>query len=333
MPTFYDEWLRYWDDAQEERARSRKSLHEEEQEWIRTKQDYRAALLCSPQNGFVTAGNVMLGEIPKSWHTGKHSHGEEAIYVTEGQGCTVIDGKRYDWDAGACLFIPFGAVHQHFNTGDKPARYLSAMSLPLERFAGLARIVQYEEAGETPMHAMEGFQRAESHVDPELGRILLASYEAPMTRGNESMLRRANLQDEFHASIAAEMRTPGKPGHRSGAIQLMAPDNGFKAREVNITAVLIDEPGKNSGRHGHMEALLYVLQGEGYSVVDGEKYEWKKGTIFQVPGPQSVHQHFNTGTIPSHHLRIHFGLRSHFFQAITKRVFPYVYYEHSSYAD
>lgn len=43
MANFYDEWLRYWDDEQEERSRARKFIHEEEQEWVRTKQDYRAS--------------------------------------------------------------------------------------------------------------------------------------------------------------------------------------------------------------------------------------------------------------------------------------------------
>ena len=137
---------------------------------------------------------------------------------------------------------------------------------------------------------------------------------------------------EFYNTMPQEMKRLDAPTHRSQIISFMAiPENQFKAREIQITEILVDEPGQHSGKHAHMEALLYVLDGEGYSIVGGETIPWKKGTFFQVQGPQTVHQHFNTGQVESRHLRIHFGIRSHFFQALVKRVFPYKYYEYSSY--
>ena len=129
----------------------------------------------------------MLAKIPKGWHTGKHSHGEEALYILEGSGFSVVDGKRYDWDKGSCLFMPFGSVHQHFNTGDKPVTYYSVMALELERFAGLARIIQFEEAGETPMSGPQGVEKADSDIDPEYGRIVKI---------------RSPLPDDFQAFLA-----------------------------------------------------------------------------------------------------------------------------------
>lgn len=228
--------------------------------------------------------------------------------------------------------MPYGSGHQHFNAGQDTVRYFSAMGLPLERFAGLARVLQYEEAGETAMNEPGEVKMAESDIHPEYGRILLAAKDAPVRYAKEDAAYRAKRQDEWALSGPKEMRTLGVPGHRSRFIGLMGqPENGFKAREVEITTVLCDEPGMHSGKHGHMEAVLYVLQGEGYSIVDGKKILWKKGTTFQVQGPQTVHQHFNTGNIESQHLRIHYGVRSKFFQPVAKRVFPYRYYEYSSY--
>jgi quercetin dioxygenase-like cupin family protein len=329
---FYGKWLNYWDDEQEERRKARKSIHEEELIWVRTKQDWRVALLGARENGFLTSGATMVAEIPVRWHTGKHSHGEEAIYIVEGKGFSVIDGLRYDWETGSCVFIPFGAVHQHFNLGDKPARYFSAMALPLERFVGLAKLTQYEEAGETALGEIEGFKIAESAIHPEYGRLAMLGKDAPIFPAGEygSFLKRRN--DEFTQSMAKEMATAGAVGHRSRFIMLMgAPENNFKSREVEITSILCDEPGMHSGKHSHMEALLYVLQGEGYSVVDGEKVPWKKGTLLQVQGPQTVHEHYNTGKVESQQLRIHYGIRAKYFQLIAKRVFPYRYYNYSSY--
>lgn len=53
---------------------------------------------------------------------------------------------------------------------------------------------------------------------------------------------------------------------------------------------------KQSGRHIHQGGLpIYIVEGKGYSVVDGVKYEWKKGDLLVLPfKPKGVeHQHFN----------------------------------------
>ena len=105
-----------------------------------------------------------------------------------------------------------------------------------------------------------------------------------------------------------------------------APENGFKAREVEITHIMCDNPGMYSGKHGHMEAVIYILEGEGYSIVEGEKVEWEKGALLQVQDPQTVHQHFNIGQVEAQLLRTHYGLRARYFQPIARRVFPYIYY-------
>jgi gentisate 1,2-dioxygenase len=332
MANFYDDWLRYWDQEQEERKEARIYINETDLEWVRTSQDWRVALLCARETGFITSGVTMLAEIPPGWHTGEHSHGEEAMYIVQGRGCSVVDGMRYDWETGSCLFMPYGSVHQHFNSGEDTVRYFSAMALPLERFAGLAKILQYEEAGETAMGELEGLKLAKSEIHPKYGRIALQLKDAPVFTAKEAGASRAKRKDEYYRTIPKVMRTPGVPWHRSRSIDFMfAPENNFKAREVVISSILCDEPGMHGGKHSHMEALLYVLQGEGHSIIDGETIPWKKGTLLQVQGPQTVHQHFNTGKIEAQQLRTHYGLRSIFFQPIARRVFPYKYYEYSSY--
>lgn len=52
-------------------------------------------------------------------------------------------------------------------------------------------------------------------------------------------------------------------------------------------------PGGKSQMHGHQNpALLYVIDGYGYDVSDGERVDWEAGdSAFVAPG--TVHQHFN----------------------------------------
>ncbi len=328
MANFYDHWLNLSDEWQEQSDKAKKHIHEEELEWVRTKQDYRAALLCSRENGFLTAGDIMIGEIPFRWNTGKHYHGEEAIYILQGKGCSIIDGKRYDWEKDSCIFIPFGVVHQHFNLGEETARYFSVMAVAFEMFAGVAKVFQYEQAAETHLHALDNLPLAGSDIDPELGRIIMRAEDAPMVEGEKMAEVWSKQTDEYSKSLAKEMRTPGTKGHRSKMVRLMRwQDSGFKAKEVEISGVMYDKAGTHSGKHAHMEAVLYTMEGEGYSVVEGERTDWKKGTLIHVPGPQTIHQHFNTGKIDARHIRVNFALRSQIFQPIAKRVWPYQYYE------
>ena len=51
-----------------------------------------------------------------------------------------------------------------------------------------------------------------------------------------------------------------------------------------------------SGKHRHQGGLvIYVLEGKGYSIVDGERKDWEKGDLVLLPmKPGGVeHQHFN----------------------------------------
>ena len=50
-----------------------------------------------------------------------------------------------------------------------------------------------------------------------------------------------------------------------------------------------------SGAHRHLyEEIEYVLSGKGYSIIEDQRYDWKKGDAFSIP-MFGWHQHFNTG--------------------------------------
>jgi hypothetical protein len=61
--------------------------------------------------------NVFVHDIRR--HSGKHKHqGGLALFVLEGEGYTVVNGERIDWEAGDLILLPpkaDGCEHQHFN--------------------------------------------------------------------------------------------------------------------------------------------------------------------------------------------------------------------------
>lgn len=55
-------------------------------------------------------------------------------------------------------------------------------------------------------------------------------------------------------------------------------------------------PGSRSGRLAHPgNMVMYIVEGEGYTLLDGEKHHWKQGDTVQIPAkPEGVvFQHFN----------------------------------------
>jgi mannose-6-phosphate isomerase-like protein (cupin superfamily) len=68
-------------------------------------------------------------------HTGKHTHqGGLVIYVIEGEGYTIMDGERVDWEGGDLLLLPVkpaGVEHQHFNSRpDQRCRWIAFVYRP-----------------------------------------------------------------------------------------------------------------------------------------------------------------------------------------------------------
>ena len=52
-------------------------------------------------------------------------------------------------------------------------------------------------------------------------------------------------------------------------------------------------PGAKSQKHGHVnEAAFYILDGTGYEIHDGVRYDWQAGDVAIVHN-NCVHQHFN----------------------------------------
>jgi gentisate 1,2-dioxygenase len=332
---FYDRWLGLWGDSENERARSRKVIHLSELDWVQTPQDAKVALMVSRETGFRTWGSETLrAEIPVGWHTGKHKHGEETIHIVEGTGFSTVDGLRYDWNKGSTLAIPFGATHQHFNTGDTPAVYVSAMSVALEHFVGLHRTLQHEDAGATAQ--LPDIETSKNGIGVDGHRIVLLQDDAHV------------LHEEL-GGVGPEVNPGGEPitlgttegmakyqaSHHLETRQIMSlreTRNDFQVFEQEMSDILIDGPRYKSGKHAHMEATLLVLDGEGYSVIDEEKVSWSKGSSIHIVGPQTPHQHFNQGTKPTRMLRMAAGIR-YFFERTAKREFPYLYFETRSSLD
>jgi quercetin dioxygenase-like cupin family protein len=333
MATFYDQWLEYWDEGVAERADARKVIHHEELEWVETRQDARTALTIAPQTGFRTWGSVLqIAEIPTGSHTGRQARGEEVIHIVSGSGFSVIDNYRYDWSASSTIAIPFGVTRQHFNTGDETATYLTTVAVDLERFVGLHHLVQLEDWGPTigePDFVYSPNGDFDLQNRRRVMRIEDATDRTKMATVTDDDAPRPEIEEgkPLIFGTSAGMTADIQALHKSRVLEFMTarePKNGFDLATIEISNILMDDPKTYGGTHAHMEAMLYILAGSGYSIIDGEKIPWKRGSSLHVQGPQTVHQHVNTSDEPSQMLRVGAGIR-YLFENAAQEAIPYLY--------
>ncbi len=92
-----------------------------------------------------------------------------------------------------------------------------------------------------------------------------------------------------------EVQIAGKKGYSEGqsAWWRVGPgDDPFLTQTLQVHLVELPPRGQAEG-HGHQnEAAFYILEGAGYEIHDGKRYDWVKGDLVLVH-TDSVHQHFN----------------------------------------
>lgn len=294
MSTYYDAWLNGRSEIEEELQRCPVVARDAEIPWVRTPQDAKAKLMVGTELGFATMGsNVVKAEIPVGWRTGRHRHGEESIHILSGEGFSVIDGQRFDWHEGSTLHIPWGREHQHFNTGDVPVLYISGLVWDLERFLRIARLEQLEECGPIEPGRVDSIPAADGQHYPNGDRAVIHLEDAPTedpTFSEQGDIPATRNQHDFNQYLVNTY-------------------NGFRPQSVAITHRWIEPPFHRSGKHAHLEAVVYAVDGRGYTEMNGQRVHWEAGDLLYVPPAMWEHQHTNDNPEPVTQLRIAFGIR------------------------
>ena len=85
---------------------------------------------------------------------------------------------------------------------------------------------------------------------------------------------------------------------RQGKLLYYLCPNNHPETPLQHWRVFIQEIRTCSGKHRHAGGLvIFVLDGLGYTIVDGERWDWKKGDLVLLPMKVGgvEHQHFNLG--------------------------------------
>jgi uncharacterized cupin superfamily protein len=328
---FYGDWIRQSERNELAVNSSPVVARGHDLHWIETPNEHRIAMLIGRQVGFPTQGtNLCKVVIPEGHHTGRQRHGEEAIHVLTGSGFIVVDGRRYDFHEGTTIHVPYMAEHQLFNTGSDDVTYVSASAIDLDLYTMLGRLEQLEDKGANEKGFEDRLPAEDGQFDAENRRIALHLEDAPDERKRREEARRQAAErgepsgHEGHghghghgSGHGGGRRKTNENPHRHGAIYILmgggeSPSeerNDFTAVSVAMTNIFEEVPHTSSHCHSHTEAVLYVLEGVGFSEIDFEHYDWEAGDAVHVPPKMTRHEHFNPSDRRTRTLRIEYGIR------------------------
>ena len=264
---------------------------------------------------------------PQAPVRGVHRHiGAPSLFCITGKGWEWNDGETYLFETFDLLIVPPYTMHQH--GGDKEigctiyvpetGRIGNLLGLTWREQHKLSEKPTFPE-GTEPIHNEEGkligyrikkgVLGITKDIEVILGtepnraatfnaRLSATEWTVPVENTYDRYLKLHSDESLFCRKVDHVAREAESPWEwtRQGKLKWLVDPSTETA--TNHAWIYFQEipPGSRSGQHRHLsEELILVLEGRGYDIHDGERWDWEQGDLICVP-TMTAHQHFNLGS-------------------------------------
>jgi len=300
----YDRGLKWRMEKTRQRKEGKVVLHAEDIPWQTSRQGYGRHYI-GPANWAELAAPGWT--ISRSSHVmekrGTHSHvgGGPLLYILEGRGYTVNNGRRFDWEEGDLEIIPVTPTeNEHYHVNLNPGQPCGRIRF---HHWALEEAVSYETRQVTDSPEWKGprdetVYRPADFVPESASRH---GYEIATPDGTllDDLFMRRNQWRERMASAKLVVKGRELPleNNRMGLYRWYVhpsfTDVGchhllFWSHEI--------PPGSRSGVQKHQGGRIhFVIQGRGYTIVDDKRHDWEKEDVVLLPIKTGgcIFQHFN----------------------------------------
>ncbi len=198
-----------------------------------------------------------------------HRHTPNAIrFMLHGEGAyTTIEGDKLLMGRGDLVVTPSMTWHDHGNEGSGPVIWTDALDSPVVRYLENLAMDPYE--GET-QPVRTGPPARHLHYRWETARAELER-------------RAAGVADPFDDVI----------------VEYLDPATGRSVIPAFGCYLQMLRPGVHTRAHRETSSAVYhVVEGTGFTDIEGARFEWGVGDFFAVP-PRALHAHGNPGSAPA----------------------------------
>jgi gentisate 1,2-dioxygenase len=223
---------------------------------------------------------LLPGEIAPS-----HRHSQSALrFITEGEGAySIVQGERIFMEEGDFVITPKNLWHGHGHEGDKPMIWMDALDIPTIYSIGGTFFEPYPDRIEIPK-SPDNF--SEIRYQGGMVRPISDRYSSVSPLANYKWKRTVD---------AIQGLTNFEPDPYDGyAVEYINPSNGNDANPTMGAWMQLLPKGFHTQAHRHTHSVIYhVRQGSGYTIINGERFDWTKGDYFVVPN-WAWHEHVSS---------------------------------------
>ena len=257
---------------------------------------------------------------------GAHRHiPAPSLFCVTGRGWEWNDGETFHFETYDILTVPPYTIHQHGGDKEIGCTIYVPEDGRIHHTLGLIWREQHKlnekptfRQGTEPIHDAEGkligyrikkgvlgiTEDIEVILGPEPNRE--ASFQARRSAGDwkgaventyDRYVKLMHEEADFcrGAPHVVLEREQSWEVTRHGRLKwLIHPESELASKRKYIYFQEIP-PGSRSGKHRHVaEENILVLEGRGYDIHDGERWNWEQGDLICIP-TMTEHQHFNAG--------------------------------------
>ena len=213
-----------------------------------------------------------------------HRHTPTAIrWVLEGEGVyTTVEGDKCYMERGDLILTPSWTWHDHNSEGVSRMVWLDGLDVPLVQNLDASFFEQYPE----DQHPITGVGDSEKRYG---SGALRPAWETPNTPYSPLLIYK---WDKTYQALWDLAQVDSSP-FDDVAIEYSDPITGGPVLRTLACWIQLLRPGVKGRAHRHTTSKVYqVFEGEGYSIIDGQRFDWKRGDLFAVPS-WSWHEHGN----------------------------------------
>ena len=222
------------------------------------------------------------GEIARAH---RHTAAALRMIIESTGGYTVVNGEAIPMLPGDLVLTPNWTWHDHANDSETPMMWLDGLDAPLVGMLEAQFREEYPQEVQTPREDMDL-----SHVKWGGAALRPAWGMAEETR--DSPLWHYPWR-QTKAALDRLASIDGGSPHDGVIFEYTNPRDGGHVMPTIACYVQMLRPGQHTEAHRHTSSSVYhVIEGQGATIVDGERLSWDSKDIFTVPG-WARHEHVN----------------------------------------
>jgi len=216
-----------------------------------------------------------------------HRHSQSAFrFIISGQGAsTTVQGEKVLMAEGDYLLTDRYCWHEHVHEGEGPMLWMDGLDIPFVKAVNATFFEPHPEEK----------QKVEFPVDFSRRRYadgMLRPLADRNKRGDPSPLAAYSWKKTINALKSLDELDEVDP-FDGIALEYINPANGGPANPYIGNRIQMLRPGQHTKAHRHVHSSVHIVHaGSGYSVINGERFDWSKGDIFVVP-TWAWHEHAN----------------------------------------